>query len=285
MTHRFRNSILLATVLASTALLGACAKDKTGENAAAPAAGEAALPAGPVATVNGKAISPDLFDLFARSRMGKPAAELKPGQRQELLDRLIDLEVATQAAVRNGVDKETDNVARLALLRMSTLADLEVSRKLGDIRPTEQELRAEYETQVAEMPGVEYHASHILVATENFAQTLIEKIKGGANFADIARKESMDSSKENGGDLGWFSPAGMVPEFSAALAELKQGEFTSTPVQTEFGYHIIRLEDTRPTTPPEFEQVKDRMGPAVQQRKAKAYLDELKQGVKIEKKI
>lgn len=165
------------------------------------------------------------------------------------------------------------------------LANAEVAKKFGDYRPTEQELRAEYETQVAAMPNVEYHARHILVATEPFAQSLIDKIKGGASFEDIAKKESMDNSKASGGDLGWFTPARMVPEFSKAVAELKKGQMTDKPVKTECGYHIIKLEDTRPTSPPDFDQVKERLGPMVQQKKVQAYVNELKKDMKIEKKL
>ncbi len=284
MKHRFRNSILAATLLASSALLGACSKDNAGDSATAAADGTT-LPAGPVVTINGKAISSSMFDFFARNRLGKPAAELKPEQRQELLDQLIGLEAAAQTAITNGLDKDADNSARLELLRTNTLAELEIARKLGDTRPSEQELRAEYETQVAEMPKLEYHARHILVATEPFAQSLIEKIQGGADFMAIARKESMDSSKKDGGDLGWFSPARMVPEFSAAVAALKKGEMTTKPVQSEFGFHIIKLEDTRPTTVPEFDQVKERLGPMVQQKKAQAYIESLKKDMKIDKKL
>lgn len=275
--------LLLISLLTASTLLTAC--NKNGSAPAADGKGAAASPKGAVAEVNGKEISAALFDFYARNRAGRAAADLKPEQKKELLDQLIGLEVAAQAAEKSGLDKQGDTAARLELTRLNVLADAEVAKKFADYRPTEQELRAEYETQVAAMSNTEYHARHILVATEPFAQSLIDKIKGGANFEEIAKKESMDNSKAAGGDLGWFSPARMVPEFSKAVAELKKGQITDKPVKTEFGYHIIKLEDSRPATPPTFDEVKDRLGPMVQQKKVQAYVEELKKGMKVETKI
>lgn len=271
------------TLLAVSMLLAAC--NQQNKSAAAADSKETAPSSGPVAVVNGKEISSELFEFYAKNRTGKPFKDLKPEQKTELLDQLIGLEVVAQTAAKSGLDKQTDTVSRLELTRLNVMADVEVAKKFADYRPSEQELRAEYETQVRAMPGLEYHARHILVATEPFAQSLIDKIKAGGNFEDIARKESMDNSKERGGDLGWFSPARMVPEFSKAVGELKKGQITEKPVKTEFGYHIIKLEDTRPVSPPDFDQVKDRLAPMVQQKKVQAYVEELKKGMKIEKKI
>ncbi len=279
---------LALTVLTVALALTACNSQKTdapGAPGAAAKDSKTALPSGPVATVNGEAISSELFEFYAKNRAGRAVADLKPEQRQELLDQLIGLEVAAQAAAQHGLDKQPDTISRLALTRLNVLADAEVAKKFADYRPTEQELRAEYETQIAAMPGTEYKARHILVATEPFAQTLIDKLKAGGNFEEIAKKESMDSSKERGGDLGWFNPARMVPEFSKALAAMKKGEITSKPVKSEFGYHVIKLEDTRPVSPPDFDQVKERLAPVVQQKKVQAYVEELKKGMKVEKKI
>jgi peptidyl-prolyl cis-trans isomerase C len=136
---------------------------------------------------------------------------------------------------------------------------------------------------VAAMPKLEYRARHILVATEAFAQNIIQQLNRGGDFAALARKESMDSG-QSGGELGWFSPTQMVPEFATAVANLKKGEITSKPVQTKFGWHVIQLEETRETTPPDYEQVKSKLGQIVQNKKMQAYLDELKKTAKIEEK-
>ena len=131
------------------------------------------------------------------------------------------------------------------LSRLNVLQQAVSEKYLKDKKATEQELRAEYETQVAAMPRLEYHARHILVATEQFADKLVAELDKGAKFEDLAKRESMDSSKDNGGDLGWFTPDRMVKPFADAVVALKPGEFTHTPVQTQFGWHVIKLEETR----------------------------------------
>jgi peptidyl-prolyl cis-trans isomerase C len=236
-----------------------------------------------VATVDGKPISSELLDAFSQARARKPASELTAEQRKELLDQLINLQVTADAALKAGLDKQPATAARVEISRLNVLADAALEDHIKGMEPTEQELRAEYETQVAAMPKLEYRARHILVATEVFAQNIIDKLRKGADFGEIARKESMDS-KENGGELGWFSPARMVPEFSAAVTSLKKGEITQKPVKTQYGWHVIQLEDTREVATPDYEEVKSRLGQIVRNKKLQAYLDELKKTAKIEEK-
>jgi peptidyl-prolyl cis-trans isomerase C len=156
-------------------------------------------------------------------------------------------------------------------------------RYLKDKQPTEQELRAEYEKQVGALPKLEYHARHILVATEPFAQGVVQSLEKGAKFEDVAKKESMDSSKDNGGDLGWFTPDRMDKPFADAVVALKPGDFTHKPVQTQYGWHVIQLVDTRPLSPPPFDQVKQRLAQVVQAKKFKAYTDDLISKAKIDR--
>lgn len=272
--------VLALTLLVGTAVLAACGK----RNASAPAAATTGTNA-PVALVDGAPISTQLFDFYARNRAEKPVAELTTEQKQELLDELIQIQITAQSALKNGLEKDPEVAARLELGRLDTLAKAAFQKHLGGQQATEQELRAEYETQVAAQPRLEYRARHILVATEPFAQTLIAQLNKGANFEQLARKESMDPSKAQGGDIGWFSPPQMVPPFVEAVAALKKGEVTQKPVQTQFGWHVIRLDDTREVTPPDFEQVKEGLGRIVQQKKLRAHVEELKKSAKIEKKI
>jgi peptidyl-prolyl cis-trans isomerase C len=253
------------------------------QKAAAPAA--ATTTGTPVALVNGKPISSETFDFYVKSRANKATADLTAEQKQQLLDELIRVELTAQQAVKEGLDKQSDVIDRLDLTRQNVLADAVVQNYMKGKTPTEQELRAEYETQVAAMSKTEYKARHILVATEPYAQAIIEKLHKGADFAEIARKESMDNSKNEGGELGWFKPQGMVPQFADAVAALKKGEITAKPVQTQYGWHVIQLEDTREVVPPDFEQAKEQLGRIVQQKKLQAYIDELKKTATIEKKI
>jgi peptidyl-prolyl cis-trans isomerase C len=270
--------VLTAALTLGLMTLAAC--QKSGEQAAAPAATPAA---NAVATIDGKPISSELFDAFSHARARKPASELTAEQRKELLEQMINLQLTADAAVKSGLDKQPDTAARVEISRLNVLADAALEEHLKGKEPTEQELRAEYETQVAAMPKLEYRARHILVATEAFGQTIIEKLHKGADFAELARKESMDS-KENGGELGWFSPQRMVPEFAAAVTALKKGEITQKPVKTQYGWHVIQLEDTRDVSAPDYEEVKSRLGQIVQNKKLQAYLDGLKKTAKIEEK-
>ena len=190
-----------------------------------------------------------------------------------------------QQAVKDGVDKVPETAALLELTRLNVLQQAVAEKYLKDKKPTEQELRAEYETQVSQLSKQEYHAKHILVATEPFAQKVIDSLGKGAKFEDVAKKESMDSSKDNGGDLGWFTPDKMVKPFSDAVLALKPGEYTKKPVQTQYGWHVIELVETRDLQPPNYDNVRQRLEQVVQAKKIKSYTDDLERTAKIEKKL
>src|SRR5262249_48286509 len=157
-------------------------------------------------------------------------------QRDLALDNLIRAELVGEQALRDGLDHNTDTASLLELSRLNVLQQAVQDRYLKDKKATETELRAEYETQIATMPKQEYHARHILVATEPFAQKIIQRLDKGEKFDELAKRESMDTSKTNGGDLNWFTPDRMVPEFGAAVSALKPGEYTHKPVQTQYGW-------------------------------------------------
>ena len=273
-------TLFRATALFGCALILAACQQKP----AAPAA--AADPsAAPVAIVDGKEISRGLFDFYVKAASGKEASTLTAEQRQEVLDALTRAYVINGQAVKDGLDKDKEIATQLDLVRMEILQRAVQSRYLKDKTPTEAELRAEYDTQVAQMSRSEYRASHILVQTEAFANELLAKIKAGAKFADVAKANSLDASKERGGDLGWFAPQSMVKPFADAVMGLKKGDVTSKPVQTQYGWHIIRLEDTRETQAPPFDQVKQQLVQVVLGKKFKAYSNELIKTAKIEKKL
>jgi peptidyl-prolyl cis-trans isomerase C len=250
-----------------------------------PAAAASADHSAPVATVNGTPISHDFFDAYIKIVSGKDsAADLTPEQRQQALDNLIRAQVIAQEALKEGFDKDPSTAALLQLARLNVLQQSVADRYLKDKKPTEQEARAEYETEVGLLPHQEYHVSHILVATEGFARKLIAELDKGAHFGDVAKRESMDPSKTNGGDIGWLSPDRIMKPFADAMLALKKGEYTHKPVQTQYGWHVIRVEDIRDMTPPTFDQVHQRLDQAVQQKKFKAYSDGLMKNAQIEKK-
>ncbi len=239
----------------------------------------------PVATVNGQNVDRDLYDFYAKGVTNKQSSELTPEQREQVLDNLIRAKVIAEQADKDGTTKETNTAALLELSRLNVIQQAVSEKYLKDRKPTDQELRAEYETQVAQLPKLEYHARHILVATEAFAGKIVAELEKGAKFEDVAKRESMDSGKENGGDLGWFTPDRMVKPFSDAVAALKPGEYTHAPVQTQFGWHVIKLEETRDLAAPPFDSVKQRVEQMVQAKKFKSYVDELMKTAKIEKKL
>jgi len=265
------------TLALAIGIAGLAACQKSGGTDGQPASEQSK----PVVTIDGKSVTTEFFEFYAKNRAGKAVSELTDEQKKALVDEIVRLELTAQTAVKTGLDQKPDTASHLELQRLTVLADAAFENHLDGKAPTEQELRAEYETQVAAMPKLEYRARHILVATEPFAQSIIDKLHKGADFAELARKESMDA-KESGGDLGWFSPGRMVPEFANAVVALKKGEITGKPVQTKYGWHVIQLQETREVSPPDFEQVKERLGTLVQQKKLQAYVDELKKTAKIE---
>jgi len=277
--------IRIATVTAFAVCVAACGK---GQQAATPApTDKAAAPVTPpVATIDGTPISRTEYDIYVKSLLqGRPTTELTAEQRAQVLDELISMQLLASQAAKDSVEKDPDVAARLDVVRMRVLADSESQKYLKDKEPTDAELHAEYDTAIAAMDKTEYHARHILVPTKEQAEQIIKKIKGGAKFDEVAKAQSTDGSKANGGDLGWFTLTRMAKPFGDAVKTLKKGEMTQEPVQTQFGWHVIKLEDTRETAPPPFEQVKQQVNNGVIQKKLQAYVDGLKKTAKIEKSL
>jgi peptidyl-prolyl cis-trans isomerase C len=265
--------------VAGLLLLAACSPAK----APAPSA-PAADASPPVATINGRPISRSLYELYAKSMANKPSAELTAEQRTQLLDALVRNELAADEAVKQGLDQKGDAPAALELGRLQVLPNALGESYFKDKKVTDEELKAEYDTQVAALPKTQYHVLHILVKTQDEAQKIIDQLKKGAKFEDLAKKNSIDTgSAAKGGDLDWVSPAGLVKPFADALVAMKKGETSTAPVQSQFGFHVIRLLDTRETTPPPFDTVKSQVENIVLQKKWKAYTDELEKNAKVEK--
>jgi len=266
----------MVAMLAALGVLSGC-QQKSAGTAMTAASGA------PVAVVNGVPISRDFFEFYVMRIAGRASKDLPPDQRERALDNLVRAELVVQQAEKDGITKDPQTQNAVELARLNVIEQTASENYLKDKKPTEQELRAEYETQLATLPRLEYHARHILVATQPFAQKLIQELDKGANFVDLAKRESMDSSKDNGGDLGWFTPDHMVKPFAEAVVALKPGEYTHQPVQTEYGWHIIQLEGTRDLSPPTFESVHDRLVQVVLTKKFKAYTDQLLKSAKVEK--
>ena len=275
-----RAHFLAPSVVAAVALLAACNK---APETATPATTDTAAPV--VATVNGVALTRPEFDIYEKNLLRNAKVQsLTPDQLSQVLDDLITMQVMAAQGVKEGLENDPDTKAQLALLHMRVLADAESQKFVKSTTPSDAELHAEYDTAVSQMDKNEYHARHILVATKEQAEQVIKKLKGGAKFEDLAKTQSTDTgSKNNGGDLGWFTTSRMVKPFSDAVKNLKKGEI-SPPVQTQYGWHVIQLEDTRDAAPPAFDQVKPQLTDAVMRKKLQAFVEDLKKQAKIEKK-
>ena len=270
------NLKIVFSAIALVAVVSGCSRN--GSDNAAGSGTEA------VATVNGKAISRNTFEYYVKGVTGKEASESTAEQKQQLLDTLIRGLLVADQAEKDGLGRDGETRAMLELTRVNVLQQAAQKRLLKDYTPSEAELRAEYDAQLATLPKTEYHARHILVATEERAKKLIADLEKGARFEDLARRESMDPSKDNGGDLGWFTPDRMVQPFSAAVEALAKGTYTKAPVQTQYGWHIIRLDETREVAAPPFDGVKDRLVQIVEAKKYKTYADDLVKTAKVERK-
>lgn len=278
-----RTLFLTRTTRVAACFLAAClmAVGCTPKPATAPAA-----KVDNVAVVDGNPISRNTYNFYVKGVSGKPAEDLTPAQRAELLDNLIRGEVIAAAAEKNGIAANDETRAVMELSRLTVLQQAASQSYLKDRKASPEELQAEYDLQVANMAKTQYRASHILVPSQEAAQRIIDRLGKGASFAQLAKSESTDAgSKAKGGDLDWFSPEGMTPPFANAVKTLKKGEYTRTPVQTQFGYHVILLTDTREAAPPPFESVKDRLVQIVEAKKFKAYTDNLVSQAKIEKSL
>jgi peptidyl-prolyl cis-trans isomerase C len=268
----------VSTVAAITILLAACGK---GQQAAAPAvADKTAASSPPVAVVDGVSISRDAYQDYLKGLLrGKSESEVTAEEKDKVLDQMINMQLIAAQAEKDGLEKDPDVATRLALVRTQILADAAAQKYVKSHEPTDQELHAAYD---AATDKTEYRASHILVPTKEKADQVIKKLKGGAKFEDVAKAESTDNSKANGGDLGWFTTARMVKPFGDAVKALKVGETTTDPVQTQYGWHVIKLVETRDAP---FDQFKGQLSNGILQKKFQDYIEALKKTAKIEKKL
>ena len=229
-----------------------------------------------IAIVNGKAV-PKARAEALMSQAVKQGQPQSPELESQVRDEVVLREMFQQEAEKRGLAASAEYKTQMEFARQSILirelfADYQKKNPVAD-----GDIRAEYEKFKAQSAGTEVRARHILVEKEDDAKAMIAQIKGGASFEDLAKKNSKDpGSGANGGDLDFANPASYVAEFAQALGKLKKGEMTETPVKTQFGYHIIRYEDSRPAQFPEFDAVKAQIQQRLQQQKLAQFRDEIK---------
>jgi peptidyl-prolyl cis-trans isomerase C len=276
------NKLLQSLILAGIATLALPAFAIDDAMTAAPSAKQEAkaVDNGPIATVNGVAIS-HLYGEVVRSDLTHAG---KKGTDENVRDVLITNELLSQEAVKLGLDKSAEVQALLDLQHKDTLGKLLLENFASTHAIANDRIQAEYDKLKAKLGDTEYKSRHILVDNEKLANEIIAKLEGKKpeKFEDLVKKYSKDpGSATKGGELGWMAPANLVPEFSNAMTSLKKGEFTKKPVKTEFGWHIIQLEDTRKLEFPSFDQLKGRIASQLLQQDLRVYLTDLKDKAKI----
>jgi peptidyl-prolyl cis-trans isomerase C len=237
-----------------------------------------------LATVNGKPVPMARVDALIKT--ATHGQEAPPEVKAQARDQVVMREIFAQEAEKQGIASTADYKMQLDLVRQTVLINTLFQNFIKAHPVSDAEAQAEYTKIKAEQSGMEFHARHILVDSEDEAKKLIAQIKNGAKFEDLAKKSSKDTgSAENGGDLDWAKPSAYVPEFSTALQGLKKGQMTDTPVKTQFGYHIIRLEDTRAAQFPGFDEVKEKVKQQLQQVKLQEYEEKLRKAAKTDYKF
>ena len=235
-----------------------------------------------VAIVNGKPVPTARVEML-QQQLAKAGRPISPEMQGQLKDEVIAREIFMQEAQKRGLDTSDDYKAQLELARQTILirelfADYQKKNPVTDA-----EVKAEYDKFVAANGGKEYKARHILVEKEDEAKKIIADLKKGAKFEDIAKKQSKDpGSGANGGDLDWASASSYVPEFAQALAKLNKGQTTDVPVKSQFGWHVIRVDDIRQAQLPKLEEVKPQIAQQLQQQKLAQFQESLRKGAKIE---
>jgi peptidyl-prolyl cis-trans isomerase C len=252
--------------------------------AVAAAALSAALPAAAqnLAIVNGKPVPKARMDALV-SQLERSGRQVPAEMQDQIKQEVIAREVFMQEAQKRGLDGTDDYKAQLELARQTILirelfADYQKKNPVTDA-----EVKAEYDKFAAANGGKEYHARHILVENEADAKQIIADIKKGKKFEDIAKAKSKDpGSAPNGGDLDWATASSYVPEFSQAMIKLNKGQMTTEPVKTQFGYHVIRVEDIRDAQLPKLEEVKPQIAQQLQQQKLAKFQEDLRAKAKVE---
>ncbi|TMG77828.1 MAG: peptidylprolyl isomerase [Betaproteobacteria bacterium] len=232
-------------------------------------------------TVNGKPIPKSRLDFIVKQRaaQGQPDNEQA---RKAILDNLITQEVVAQEADRRGLAKSADVRTQLELVRQQVLVQAVVQDHLKTHPVKDEEMLAEYNKIKASRGDKEYKARHILVDKDTEANEIIAQLKKGSKFEDLAKQSKDPGSKEKGGDLDWNPPSTFVKPFSEALTKLDKGKYTETPVQTQFGWHVIQLDDVRSAQFPAFDAIRQQLSTRMQEQEVQKFVGELRSKAKIQ---
>lgn len=263
------HSLKFISLLAALLLLGGCgeAGKQTADN------GKPALDSPTVASVNGEPVPEALLDAYLRAR---GAANASPQQRQAALQEVVNLVLLRQQAEKQGLDENPEVLADLLLHRLSTLATRQVRQHNAEDPITDEDARAEYDRNRDAAGTKEYHVRHILLGNKRTAQETIVELNKGADFADLADERSMDNREDAGGDLGWLDLTQLPEALREPVRNLRAGAHSQEPVQTRFGWHVLKLDETRQLEAPGFDEVKQGVKASLQRQRMESYIQGLR---------
>ncbi|MEW8080687.1 MAG: peptidylprolyl isomerase, partial [Candidatus Thiodiazotropha endolucinida] len=233
-------------------------------------------------TVNGEAITRTMYSLYFQDRMRNvPDAQNSPEMQMSVLNELSNIIIVAQDAEKQGILQRPEVAASVDLLKAKLLTQIAIQDFAGSHEPSEEDIQKAYQEDYAGQSGNEYKARHILVKEQDEATALIEKLNGGADFAELAVEHSTGPTGKDGGDLGWFDVAQMVKPFGDALKTLEKGKYSAAPVETQFGWHVILLEDTRVSEAPSLDSVKGKIVNKLKQVALSDYMQGLRDSSKL----
>ncbi|MCK5889220.1 MAG: peptidylprolyl isomerase [Methylococcales bacterium] len=272
------NKTLLSLVIASAFTLTACKEElsNAGNSSLKPIA---VSKEDAVASVNGQYISKKSLETLEKEISQRSRGQTFP--KDKLVEELIQRELLVQEATQKKLDNTDEFNEQLVTIKNSLLSQAAVQDYIKSNPVTDAELKAEYDSKMVDA-GNEYKARHILVKEEAEAKKIIAELIAGADFAALAKTKSTGPSGPKGGDLGWFGAGQMVAPFSEAVAKLENNKFTTEPVKTQFGWHIILREESRAKTPATFDSVKEQIRPMLQRQKVQDFLSSLREKAKVE---
>jgi peptidyl-prolyl cis-trans isomerase C len=228
-------------------------------------------------TVNDMPVTKMMYGIYFQDRMRTiPNAENNQEMQMSILNELANVLIVAQDAEKQKLDERPDVAATLTLLRAKLLTQTALQEYVQSHQPDDAAIQALYDSDYANKDATEYKARHILVKEEGQAKSLIEQLDEGADFAELAKEHSTGPTGKNGGDLGWFDSEQMVKPFSDAIKDMESGKYTKQPVHTQFGWHVILLEESRETPPPTLEQVKSEIVNKLQQKALADYMQKLR---------
>jgi peptidyl-prolyl cis-trans isomerase C len=251
--------------------VNACSQNAT------PGAGDAALGPTRVALVNGQPIAESVLRVYALATENKNLEELSPADRQRLLDDLIGVELLSQQAEKDGLTNSRTIAAQLELQRLQLVARSMATSYLEKNPATEAEIQKVYDENLPRLSGQQYKARHILVETRDEAEAVIAQLRAGGNFVALATERASGPTGPNGGALDWFTADSMPAPFAAAVGSMAVGSYSTEPVQTEFGFHVILLEDTRKQEPPPLADLRNEIISAVERKRLEDYVRALRE--------